>query len=346
VVENSFSYQILAKFFLIDGLMTGVEAAFSIAFPYVVTFYIALAILEDTGYLSRIAYLMDLVLHKFGLHGKSIIPLISALGCSVPAIMSTRILESRKQRLMVTFLIVLLPCSARTAIILGSVGYYGGIQYALAIYALVIGIVALLSVALSKVLPGVSPSMLMEMPPYRVPALSSLASKTWIRTREFFKIAFPLIIVGSLILALLEVLNLIDPILYASAGFMENVLGLPSITSVTLIYGLLRKEMALETLLVIAKLKLGVSDMFYFMTPMQMFIYALVVTLYFPCIATFAVIFREMNLKTALAISALAIMLAILTGATVYHVYLLLNPTAPEPLITNLINTLTFMNQS
>jgi len=127
---------------------------------------------------------------------------------------------------------------------------------------------------------------------------------------------------------------------------MENVLVLPSITSVTLIYGLLRKEMALETLLVIAKLKLGVSDMFYFMTPMQMFIYALVVTLYFPCIATFAVIFREMNLKTALAISALAIMLAILTGATVYHVYLLLNPTAPEPLITNLINTLTFMNQS
>ena len=346
VVENSFSYQILAKFFLIDGLMTGVEAAFSIAFPYVVTFYIALAILEDTGYLSRIAYLMDLVLHKFGLHGKSIIPLRTAWGCSVPAIMSTRILESRKQRLMVTFLIVLLPCSARTAIILGSVGYYGGIQYALAIYALVIGIVALLSVALSKVLPGVSPSMLMEMPPYRVPALSSLASKTWIRTREFFKIAFPLIIVGSLILALLEVLNLIDPILYASAGFMENVLGLPSITSVTLIYGLLRKEMALETLLVIAKLKLGVSDMFYFMTPMQMFIYALVVTLYFPCIATFAVIFREMNLKTALAISALAIMLAILTGATVYHVYLLLNPTAPEPLITNLINTLTFMNQS
>ncbi|MEM2330613.1 MAG: ferrous iron transport protein B, partial [Candidatus Jordarchaeales archaeon] len=223
-----FPIQTLAKYFVVDGLLTGIEAALSVALPYVVTFYLALALLEDTGYLSRIAYLTDLVLHKFGLHGKSIIPLVSALGCNVPAIMSTRILESRKQRVIVTFLITLLPCSARTAVILGAAGYYGGLQYALAIYFVIIGLVALLSIVLSKVIPGESPSMLMEMPPYRVPTWSSLFSKTWIRTREFFKVALPFIVAGSLLLALLEAFNLVTPVLYASAGFMSDVLGLPS----------------------------------------------------------------------------------------------------------------------
>jgi len=333
-----FPIQTLAKYFVVDGLLTGIEAALSVALPYVVTFYLALALLEDTGYLSRIAYLTDLVLHKFGLHGKSIIPLVSALGCNVPAIMSTRILESRKQRVIVTFLITLLPCSARTAVILGAAGYYGGLQYALAIYFVIIGLVALLSIVLSKVIPGESPSMLMEMPPYRVPTWSSLFSKTWIRTREFFKVALPFIVAGSLLLALLEAFNLVTPVLYASAGFMSDVLGLPSITSVTLMYGLLRKEMAIETLLVISNLKLGVSELSLFMTPMQIFIYALVVALYFPCVATFAVIAREFNLKTALLVSLTTIISAILIGAGVYHVYLAISPLAPEPLITLLVN--------
>ncbi|MEM1658954.1 MAG: ferrous iron transport protein B [Candidatus Jordarchaeales archaeon] len=338
VASQLFPFQTLAKYFLLDGLLTGVEAALSVALPYVVTFYLALALLEDTGYLSRIAYLTDLFLHKFGLHGKSVIPLISALGCNVPAVMATRILESRKQRVVVTFLIALLPCSARTAVILGAAGYYGGFQYALAIYLVVVGVAALLSVVLSRVIPGESPSMLMEMPPYRVPTLSSMLSKTWIRTREFFKIAFPFVVVGSLLLALFEVFNLTSPLLYASTSFMSNVLGLPSITSITLVYGLLRKEMAIETLLVISKLKLGVSDLSLFMTPMQIFIYALVVALYFPCVATFVVIAREFGLKTALMVSATTITTALLIGGVVYHAYLAVNPLAIEPLLTLLVN--------
>ncbi|MEM2330614.1 MAG: nucleoside recognition domain-containing protein, partial [Candidatus Jordarchaeales archaeon] len=110
------------------------------------------------------------------------------------------------------------------------------------------------------------------------------------------------------------------------------------ITSVTLMYGLLRKEMAIETLLVISNLKLGVSELSLFMTPMQIFIYALVVALYFPCVATFAVIAREFNLKTALLVSLTTIISAILIGAGVYHVYLAISPLAPEPLITLLVN--------
>ncbi|MBS7287398.1 MAG: ferrous iron transport protein B [Candidatus Freyarchaeota archaeon] len=333
-----FPLQTLAKHFVVDGLLMGVEAALSVALPYVATFYLALALLEDTGYLSRIAYLTDLILHKFGLHGKSIIPLVSALGCNVPAIMSTRILESRKQKLIVTFLITLLPCSARTAVILGAAGHYGGLVYALAIYMVVLGLVALLSVVLSKVVPGESPSMLMEMPPYRFPSVSSLLFKTWIRTREFFKVALPFVVAGSLMLALLEVFNLVTPIMYTSAGFMSGALGLPSITSITFIYGVLRKEMAIETLLVISKLKLGVDDISLFMTPMQIFIYALVVALYFPCVATFAVIARELNTRVALLISAATITAAILVGAGAYHAYLALNPLAPEPLVTLMVN--------
>lgn len=333
-----FPFQTLAKYFIVDGLLTGVEAALSVALPYVVTFYLALALLEDTGYLSRIAYLTDLILHKFGLHGKSIIPLVSALGCNVPAVMSTRILESRKQRLIVTFLITLLPCSARTAVILGAAGHYGGLLYALAIYMVVLGLAALISVVLSRVIPGESPSMLMEMPPYRLPPISSLLSKTWIRTQEFFKVALPFVVAGSLMLALLEAFNLVDPIMHASAGFMSNVLGLPSIASITFIYGVLRKEMAIETLLVVSRLKLGVGDISLIMTPMQIFIYALVVALYFPCVATFAVIAREFNAKVALLISAVTITVAMLVGAGAYHVYLALNPLAPEPLVTLIVN--------
>ena len=338
VAGQLFPLQTLAKYFVVDGLLTGIEAALSVALPYVVTFYLALALLEDTGYLSRMAYLTDLILHKFGLHGKSIIPLVSALGCNVPAIMSTRMLESRKQRLIVTFLITILPCSARTAVVLGAAGYYGGLQYALTIYVVVIGLVALLSVVLSKVIPGESPSMLMEMPPYRMPTLSSLLSKTWVRMREFFKIALPFVVAGSLLLSFIEAFNIVTPILHASAGFMGGVLGLPSITSITLVYGFLRKEMAIEMLLVISKLKLGVSELSFFMTPMQIFIYALIVALYFPSVATFAVITREFNLKTALLMSVTTITLAILTGAGIYHAYLALNPLALEPFVTLLVN--------
>ncbi|MEM2145767.1 MAG: nucleoside recognition domain-containing protein, partial [Candidatus Jordarchaeaceae archaeon] len=192
-----YPYPFLVADLLINGVVVGVEAVFAIAIPYILTFYIVLALLEDTGYLTRIAFLLDNVMHKFGLHGKSVIPLLASLGCNVPALMSTRILESRKQRLIASFLIVLVPCSARTSVILGSVAYFVGINYALMVYAIIFAVVVVCGLVLSKILPGSSPGLVMEMPPYQIPSISAVLKKTWFRIKEFVYIALPLMIIGS-----------------------------------------------------------------------------------------------------------------------------------------------------
>ncbi|MEM3594884.1 MAG: ferrous iron transporter B [Candidatus Jordarchaeaceae archaeon] len=317
-------YPFLVKDLFINGAIVGIEAVFAIAVPYILTFYIVLAILEDTGYLTRIAFLLDNVMHKFGLHGKSIIPLLASLGCNVPALMSTRILESRKQRLIASFLIVLVPCSARTSVILGSVAYYVGISYALIVYSIILGVVIVSGLVLSKILPGNPSGLVMEMPPYQVPSLSAVLKKTWFRVREFIYIALPLMIAGSLILGLLSYFKILDAVIQPMQPFMANWLGLPSITSITLIYGLLRKEMTIQTLLVISQLKLGVTNLGLLLTPIQMIVYAVVVALYFPCVAAFSVLARETGIKWAVTVSIITVVLALTLGGIIWHLHLFL----------------------
>ncbi len=335
-----YPYPFLVKDLVIDGAVLGIQAVFAIAFPYILTFYIVLALLEDTGYLARIAFLLDNVMHRFGLHGKSIIPLLASLGCNVPALMGTRILESRKQRLIASFLIVLIPCSARTSVILGSVAYYIGIQYALTVYSIILGVVVSSGLILSRILPGTSQGLVMEMPPYQVPSLGAVFQKTWIRLREFIYLALPLIIVGSVALGALSFLGFLDSIIQPMAPFMANWLGLPSITSVTLFYGLLRKEMTIQTLLVISQQKLGITDLGLILTPTQMVVYAVVVSLYFPCLAAFVMLSREMGLKYAITVSLTTILLALFLGGVIWHIYLLLNPLSLDPVWLYFINFL------
>jgi ferrous iron transport protein B len=326
VLQQIYPYPYLVNDLFINGAVTGVEAVFSIAIPYILTFYIILALLEDTGYLTRIAFLLDNVMHKFGLHGRSIIPLMASLGCNVPAILGTRILESRKQRLIATFLIVLVPCSARISVILGSVAYYVGIQYALIVFAIIFGVVAVIGVALAKILPGSSPALVMEMPPYQIPSLGAILKKTWYRLKEFIYIALPIIVVGSIILGALTFTNIIYAIIQPAAPFMANWLGLPSITSITLIYGVLRKEATIQSLLVISQLTIGINNLGIILTPIQMIIYATVVALYFPCVASFSVLTKELGLRWAATVAVTTIALAILIGGIIWHIYLFLTP--------------------
>lgn len=329
LLPQIYPYPFIIKNLVIDGVVVGVEAVFAIAFPYILTFYIVLALLEDTGYLTRIAFLLDNIMHKFGLHGKSVIPLLASLGCNVPALMGTRILESRKQRLIAAFLIVLIPCSARTSVILGSVAYYVGIQYALTVYSIIMGVIVVSGLLLAKIIPGTSPGLVMEMPPYQLPSFSAVLKKTWIRLKEFVYLALPLIIVGSLVLGVLAYLGALDAIIQPMEPFMANWLGLPSITSITLIYGLLRKEMTIQTLLVISQLKLGITNLGLLLTPVQMIVYAVVVALYFPCLAAFAVLAKEMGLRYAIIVSLVTISLALFLGGVIWHLYLFLTPGIP-----------------
>ncbi|HZX45524.1 MAG TPA: ferrous iron transport protein B, partial [Candidatus Nanoarchaeia archaeon] len=180
--------------------LDGINAALQIALPYIAVFYILLALLEDSGYLPRMAYILDRITHKLHLHGKAIVPMMLGFGCSVPAILSTRILPSRKERILTSILISLVPCSARTAVILGSVGAFIGPMYALLIYLIILLLIFTVGFVLGRLLPGESQGLILEMPEYRIPYLKNVFIKTWLRVKDFVTIAFPLIIIGSMAL--------------------------------------------------------------------------------------------------------------------------------------------------
>ncbi len=303
----------------IEGLSFGVEATLSIVLPYVFTFYILLGILEDTGYLTRIAFLTDSVMHKIGLHGKSVIPLMMGLGCSVPAIMSTRILTTKRERVIASFIITLIPCSARISVILAVVGSFVGIIPVILLFAFTIGIVFVSGYLLNRILKGEKTGLVMEIPPYRSPQIKNILKKTWLRMKDFLTIALPIIIIGSILLGTLKYLNLLTPISTIFAPITTGLLGLPAVTGVVLIFGVLRKELAAIMLIEV----LGTTNLLTVLTPINLVVFALVISLYIPCIATFAVIGRELGTKYAIIIPAFTIITALIIGGVANTVLML-----------------------
>ena len=293
-----------------DGVIEGIIAGITIAVPYIVPFYLILYFLEDSGYLSRIAFLMDNAMHKMGLHGKAFIPVMLAYGCNVPACLGCRIMETERERLLAAFVTTLVPCAARTVIILGLVGQFLGIQWALMLYILDIVVIFTLGRLAFKVLPGEPTALIMEMHDYRVPHLNTVLKQTWFRLAEFIKIAFPLIIVGSLAIKLAEVFGFLEPIATVLSPVTVTWLGLPAITGITLIFGILRKEL---TLVMLATL-LGTTNFAQVLTPVQMVVFTLVAMFYIPCIATIAALVREFGRKKALFITVFEIVFAVILG--------------------------------
>ena len=166
-----------------NGAFTGFVAGVTLVVPYVLPFYIILAVIEDSGYLTRIAIMLDRGMHKLGLHGKAIIPMILGYGCNVPACFSCRIMETPKQKFVAAFLVSLVPCTARTVVILGLVAAFVNIWWALALYAFDIILILLLGRIAFKVVPGESVGLIMEMPSYHVPSAKVVLKQTWARTK-------------------------------------------------------------------------------------------------------------------------------------------------------------------
>lgn len=300
----------------VHSTLLALAAALAIAVPYILVFFIFLAILEDVGYLPRVALLLDRQAHVIGLHGRSLIPLLFGYGCSVPAIMATRALPTRKERIITTVLITLIPCSARSAIILGVAATYAGIPYALAIYLISFVLIIASGRLLRSTVPGRMPGLVLEIPLIRRPALVPILKKTWLRMKEFLYIAVPLLVVGSIVFGWLDLTGLSRFIEAPMAPITVGILGLPAFTSICLIYGVLRKEMAMEMLAI-------ASGTFIFsavMTPVQIFVFCLVVTLYVPCIATFGVIARELSVRWAVGVSIFTIVLALVAGGIAFRV--------------------------
>ncbi|MEA1985113.1 MAG: ferrous iron transport protein B [Euryarchaeota archaeon] len=298
----------------------GVEAGFAIAIPYIGLFYIMLSIFEDSGYLTRAAFLLDRATHRVGLHGRAVIPLVLGFGCSVPAIMATRTLNTLRERRIASVLISLIPCSARTVIILGLVGTFVGYWAAVSIYMLEFLIILVTGWILGRGLSGERTGLIMEMAPLRRPDATATLKKTWLRIREFVYVAFPLLIAGSALLGLLDAAGILDVFQTAMGPLFTGLLGLPAFAATALVFGILRKEMALEILAVLA----GTASFAMVLTPLQMYVFAVVTTIYIPCVATIAILKHELGTRDTVAISVFTIVLALTIGAVINHTALLI----------------------
>jgi len=300
-----------------DGLVMGLGGGVAIVLPYLVPFLIGLAILEDTGYLPRLAYILDSFMHRIGLHGKSVLPLILGYGCSVPAIMSTRILESEKDRRITAALTSFIPCSARTVVIFGLVAAFMGPLWALVIYLLNIFVIVVLGTVMAKRMKGASPGLVLEIPELSLPDLKTLVAKTWLALKEFITIAWPLLIASSIVLGVLEWADAADPINALLSPLTVWLLGLPVVVGMTLVFGVLRKELTLVMLVQ----ALGTTQVDTVMTTQQLLTFTLFVVFYVPCIATIAVLAKQMGWRGAAMISGFTVVVAVIVSVAGRLVY-------------------------
>ena len=292
------------------SVILAVTAGLGIAFPYVFLFFIFISILEDTGYLTRAAFLADRFMHRLGLHGQGVIPFVLSFGCSVPAVMSTSLLPTKRERFISSVLVTMLPCSARTVVISGVVASFIGIGPALSIYAIVFVLVFVVGCVLSKVTPGEQYGMILEMSKIRKPIPKYVFKKAWLRLQEFLYIAMPLLLVSSIFLGLFEYLGWVELFESFIGPVSEAVLGIPGFAFTALMFGILRKEMAFETLAVLG----GSADLLTIMTAPQLYIFALVCVLFVPCVSTIAVLGKQLGAKMAVFVSLFTVTLGIAVG--------------------------------
>jgi len=292
-----------------SGMIQGVGGAIGIVIPYLLPFLIGLALLEDVGYLPRAGYLADGLMHRIGLHGKSVIPFILGYGCSVPAVMATRILESRRDRFITAMITIMVPCVARSTIIFGLIGYFLGPHLAFLLYLINILVIAIAGKIMTIIFPRVTPGLILEIPSYKIPSVRVVGAKVWLRIREFIVVAFPILIGGSLLLSLLEYAHL-NRYLNLAVSPITWSLGLPLVLGVPLIFGIFRKELALIMLFQ----ALGTAQVASALTPGQMMTFAVFTIFYIPCVATIAVLKREFGWGRTGLILAATTSIALITG--------------------------------
>jgi ferrous iron transport protein B len=221
-------YQYATSFGL---LTTGVYVEFAVVLPYILSFYLVLGVLEDLGYLPRLAVIIDSIMHKVGLHGFSIIPIILGLGCNFPAVLSTRILEGRRESFIATALIAIsIPCMAQTAVIIGLLGPYG-LGYIAVVYGTLLVIFITMGMLLNRLMPGESPEIFVEIPPYRIPHLRTLLYKTWNRVKGFMMEAVPFVFLGLLAINLLYMVGIMDYLTILLSPILSQLMGLHQMPS-------------------------------------------------------------------------------------------------------------------
>ncbi|NPV41635.1 MAG: ferrous iron transport protein B [Anaerolineae bacterium] len=290
---------------VVSGAVQGISGGLAIVLPYLVPFLVGLGFLEDIGYLTRIAFMMDSLMHRMGLHGKAIVPFILGYGCNVPAIMSTRIMEDKRDRFLSAALSTMVPCAARLAVVFGLVAFYVGPWAALGIYFYNLLIIAITGRIITIFLPEDSPGLILEMPVYRWPTVKTITAKAWFRIREFIFEAWPILIIGSVVLAIMNYFS-VTRYLDALLQPFNWLLGLPREVGTPLIFGIFRKELSL----IMLAQAFGTTNYAAIMTPQQMVVFTVFVVFYVPCLATIISIRNELGAKAMWAISALTVVVA------------------------------------
>lgn len=285
-------------------LTTGLFVPLGAVLPYVFAFYLVLSFLEDLGYLPRLAVMVDTLMHKLGLHGFAIVPMLLGLGCNVPGALATRILETRRERFIAaTIMAIAVPCAALQAMIVGLLGKH---EHGLAglgiIYGTLFAVWVLLGVLFNHTLKGESPEIFIEIPPYRIPYLRGLSKKIWIRIKWFLKEAVPFVLLGVLLVNLLYTFGIIQFVGRITAPVVTSVLGLPQEAVGALIIGFLRKDVAVGMLV---PLDLALK---------QLIIASVVLAMYFPCVATFTTLVRELGVADMLKSAGIMIISSLIVG--------------------------------
>jgi ferrous iron transport protein B len=277
----------------------------------VTTFFLAFAFMEDSGYLPRLAVLTNRVFSSMGLNGKAVLPMVLGLGCVTMATLTTRVLESRRERILVTFLLALaIPCSAQLGVVMGLLA---GISLAA---TLIWGTVVLLVFLVvgwlaARLLPGERTTLLVELPPLRWPALSNLLIKTLARLEWYLKEVVPIFIIGTVALFALDRTGVLTWITNFTKPLVTGWLGLPAEASTAFLMGFLRRDFGATGLFVMESQGL--------LTPLQVVVAMVTVTLFIPCLASVLMIYKERGMRTAVSTTILIFPLAFLVGGLLYR---------------------------
>jgi len=291
-------------YYLADGLVQGIGGGVAVVLPFFIPLLFLMSFLEDVGYLARAGYLMDTFMHRIGVHGKSVAPFILGFGCNVPAIVATRILESRRDRIITSLLIPFIPCSARTTIILALVAFFLGPFWALGFYFFNLLLLAMLGRIISLFFKTPSPGLILEIPSLKIPSLRNIVRKTYIQLKSFLKFAWPILIAGSVVLGFFQFIGFDKIINFILSPLVEKGLGLPQELGVTLIFGFLRKELSLIMMLQAVDVE-SYTDLLAVVSKEQIIVFTIFVSFFIPCLSTFAMLWKEVGRKVAFLSAAL-----------------------------------------
>jgi ferrous iron transport protein B len=286
--------------------------ALALILPIVGTFFVAFGALEDSGYLPRLAVMVNRGFRRIGLSGKAVLPMVLGLGCDTMATLTTRILETPKERLMVILLLALgVPCSAQLAVVLGLLSPLP--FAALLIWAaVVLGTIVVVGRLASRLLPGRGGDFVLELPPLRLPRPGNVAVKTLARVEWYLKEAVPLFVLGTLLLFGADAVGLLALARAAGEPVVAGLLGLPAEAAEAFIVGFLRRDFGAAGLY-----KLSAEGR---LDPVQTLVSVVVITLFMPCVANFLMIVKERGWRTALAVAGFIVPLAVAVGALLHQV--------------------------